>query len=177
MIDSSPTWMTPIINYLLNGQLPNDKNEAQKLLYSVPRYTIIEGKLYKEGTRCLYFGVFSLQKRMKSSKKFMKAFVGTMQDTIKKKLDAAKGKWVDELPQVLWAHRTTEKTITGHTPFSLAFGSEEMLPVKVNISTHRREFYNQEENQELLKLSLDLLDEKRAESQITNAAYQHRVTR
>ncbi|KAM6548449.1 hypothetical protein CsatB_020125 [Cannabis sativa] len=52
-----------------------------------------------------------------------------------------------------------------------------MLPVKVNIVTHRRDFYNQEENQELLKLSLDLLEEKRIESQITNATYQHRVKR
>ncbi|XP_060960917.1 uncharacterized protein LOC133031437 [Cannabis sativa] len=45
----------------------------------------------------------------------------TLKDTIKKKLDAAKGKWVDELPQVLWAHKTTEKTAMGHTPFSIAF--------------------------------------------------------
>ncbi|KAM6556394.1 hypothetical protein CsatB_003413 [Cannabis sativa] len=62
----------------------------------------------------------------------------TLKDTIKKKLDAAKGRWVDELPQVLWAHIITEKLATGHTPFSLAFGSEAMLLVEVNISTHRR---------------------------------------
>ncbi|XP_060967847.1 uncharacterized protein LOC133035718 [Cannabis sativa] len=62
----------------------------------------------------------------------------TLKDTIKKKLDSAKGRWVDEPPQVLWAHITTKKIATGHTPFSLAFGSEEMLPVEVNISTHRR---------------------------------------
>ncbi|XP_060968756.1 uncharacterized protein LOC133036250 [Cannabis sativa] len=49
MIDSSPTWMTLIVNYLLNGQLPNDKNEARKLLYTAPHYTVIEGKLYRRG--------------------------------------------------------------------------------------------------------------------------------
>ncbi|XP_060969790.1 uncharacterized protein LOC133037013 [Cannabis sativa] len=88
----------------------------------------------------------------------------TLKDTMKKNLDVAKGRWVDELPQVLWAHRTTEKTAMGHTPFSLAFGSEAMLPVEANNLTHIQEIYNQEENQELLKLSLDLLDEKRTES-------------
>ncbi|KAM6577311.1 hypothetical protein CsatB_029148 [Cannabis sativa] len=47
MNDSSPTWMTPIVNYFLNGQLPKDKNEAQKLLYTILCYTIVEGKLYR----------------------------------------------------------------------------------------------------------------------------------
>ncbi|XP_060969727.1 uncharacterized protein LOC133036959 [Cannabis sativa] len=49
MIDRSPTWMTPITNYLLDEQLLNGKNKVQKLLYLVPRYTMIEGKLYRRG--------------------------------------------------------------------------------------------------------------------------------
>ena len=37
---------------------------------------------------------------------------------LKKRLDKAKGKWVDEIPHVLWAYRTTpEAVITLETGF------------------------------------------------------------
>jgi hypothetical protein len=41
------------------------------------------------------------------------------------------GKWGKELPSELWAHRTTLSRATGHTPFSLVYGSEAMLPTEV----------------------------------------------
>ncbi|KAJ9557119.1 hypothetical protein OSB04_011733 [Centaurea solstitialis] len=40
-------------------------------------------------------------------------------NSIRKRLKEAKGKWVEELPSVLWANRTTPRTSTGQTPFSL----------------------------------------------------------
>jgi len=56
---------------------------------------------------------------------------------LQKKLDNAKGKWVDELHGVLWYLRTTEKTATGETLFMLAYGTEAVLPVEVALHTHR----------------------------------------
>jgi hypothetical protein len=41
------------------------------------------------------------------------------------------GKWVKELPSVLWALCTTLSRATGRTPFSLVYGSEAMLPTEV----------------------------------------------
>jgi transposase InsO family protein len=41
------------------------------------------------------------------------------------------GRWVKELPSVLWALRTTLSHATGQTPFSLVYGYEEMLPTEV----------------------------------------------
>jgi hypothetical protein len=41
------------------------------------------------------------------------------------------GKWVKELPSVQWALRTTPSQAMGHTPFSLVYGSEAMLPTEV----------------------------------------------
>ncbi|CAL1392604.1 unnamed protein product [Linum trigynum] len=46
------------------------------------------------------------------------------------RLAGAKGKWVEELPNVLWAHRKTYKTVTGETPFALTYGSEAVIPVE-----------------------------------------------
>ena len=36
---------------------------------------------------------------------------------IKKRLDDAKGKWVEELPHVLWTYRTMPRRSTRETPF------------------------------------------------------------
>jgi hypothetical protein len=35
--------------------------------------------------------------------------------------DQKKGKWVDELPRVIWSHNTTVSRATGFTPFRLLF--------------------------------------------------------
>ncbi|XP_071708983.1 uncharacterized protein [Rutidosis leptorrhynchoides] len=45
----------------------------------------------------------------------------------KKRLGMKRKGWVDELPKVLWAHRTTHKNSTGETPFSLVYGSEVVI--------------------------------------------------
>ncbi|KAI5322920.1 hypothetical protein L3X38_031992 [Prunus dulcis] len=43
---------------------------------------------------------------------------------LKRQLDKAKGAWPEKLPEALWAIRTSYRTSTGETPFSMAFGSE-----------------------------------------------------
>ena len=49
LVEDTPTWMTPIIAYLLNGTLPEDENEARRLMYQLPRYTMLDNKLYRRG--------------------------------------------------------------------------------------------------------------------------------
>ena len=56
---------------------------------------------------------------------------------LKKRLDEAKGKWVDELPYVLWMYRTTPQRSTGETPFSMTYGSEAVIPLKTGFLTLR----------------------------------------
>ncbi|KAK3034730.1 hypothetical protein RJ639_032683 [Escallonia herrerae] len=56
---------------------------------------------------------------------------------LQKKLDEAKGAWVDELPKVLWAYRTTPHSVTGETPFFLCYGTEALLPVEIGVPTIR----------------------------------------
>ena len=59
--------------------------------------------------------------------------------------------WAVELPLVLWAYRASTKTATGHTPSSLTYGCEAMLPVEVEIPSHRRVAYAFDPNHELRK--------------------------
>ncbi|KAI3802010.1 hypothetical protein L1987_30132 [Smallanthus sonchifolius] len=45
--------------------------------------------------------------------------------------------WLEDLPSVLWAIRTTEKTSHGRTPYSLVFGSEVVIPAEIGVATHQ----------------------------------------
>jgi hypothetical protein len=42
-----------------------------------------------------------------------------------------KGKWVEELPKVIWSHNTSVSRATGFTPFRLLYGEEAMLPEEI----------------------------------------------
>jgi hypothetical protein len=51
---------------------------------------------------------------------------GLIFSEIKKCLfDQKKGKWVDELPKVIWSHNTTVSRATGFTPFRLLFAPKQ----------------------------------------------------
>ena len=58
---------------------------------------------------------------------------------LKKRLHSAKGKWVEELPGVLWAYRTTSHKPTGISLFSLTYGIEAIIPTKIGMPTLRSE--------------------------------------
>ncbi|XP_057803119.1 uncharacterized protein LOC131018411 [Salvia miltiorrhiza] len=101
----------------------------------------------------------------------------TIMNTLKKRLEKAKGKWADELPGVLWSYRTTTRTSTGETPFSLAYGMEAVIPTESEVPTARYELTTDNENQEAMCHELDLLDEKRNTANIRLASYQQSIAR
>ncbi|GJS68681.1 reverse transcriptase domain-containing protein [Tanacetum coccineum] len=45
--EEGPTWMTPIVEYLKNGTLPDDRNEVSKLCIKARQYELLEGVLYR----------------------------------------------------------------------------------------------------------------------------------
>ncbi|XP_048489837.1 uncharacterized protein LOC125491796 [Beta vulgaris subsp. vulgaris] len=65
----------------------------------------------------------------------VEAFNKILSAEIKKKLDNARGLWVEELQLVLWSIRTTAKNSTGETQFMLVYGSEVILPIEVEEPT------------------------------------------
>ena len=58
---------------------------------------------------------------------------------LKKRLEQAKGKWVEELPDVLWAYRTTPGRPTGNTPFALTYSMDAIIPTEIGLPTFRTE--------------------------------------
>ena len=89
-----------------------------------------------------------------------KVTIRTLKATLKTKLEDIKRKWVEYLPEVLWAYRTTHKSATQETLFALAFGTDTVDPVEVGLKSLRIELENIEHNEEVLFLNLDLLEEK-----------------
>ena len=70
----------------------------------------------------------------------------TLIKIIKAKLDEAKGAWLEELPNVLWAYRTIARTPIGETPFKLTYGTEVVISVELGIISIRREAFHEENN-------------------------------
>ncbi|GJV53942.1 reverse transcriptase domain-containing protein [Tanacetum coccineum] len=59
--EEGPTWMTPIVEYLRDGTLPDDKKEASKLRIKARQYELVEGVLYRRSFLTLwlrYVGTF-----------------------------------------------------------------------------------------------------------------------
>ncbi|XP_073304115.1 uncharacterized protein [Primulina huaijiensis] len=82
-----------------------------------------------------------------------------------------KGKdWVEELPSILCAYRTTPRTATRETPYSLVYGSETVLPVEIRQSSARVESY-MNNNDHTQAIELDLIEEKRDLAAIRMEAY------
>nr|XP_023896291.1 uncharacterized protein LOC112008185 [Quercus suber] len=100
----------------------------------------------------------------------------TLLKIIKAKLDDAKGTWPEELPNVLWAYRTTARTPTGETPFRLTYGTEAVIPVEVGVTSTRREVFNEDENDDSLRFDLDCLDEVRDKAFSRMTEYQKKMT-
>ena len=96
---------------------------------------------------------------------------------LKARLGKAKGQWVEELPNVLWAYRTTARTGNGCTPFSLVYGSEAVLPPEIGLPTYRISNYDPTTNDANLSLNLDLLEERRELASLRNARYKTFIER
>ena len=74
---------------------------------------------------------------------------------LKKRLEKAKEKWVEELPGVLWAYRTTLGRPIGNTPFTLAYGMDAVIPIEIGMPTARTAIQGQRNEDQELERHLD----------------------
>ena len=89
---------------------------------------------------------------------------------LKKRLDDAKSKWVDELPYVLWTYRTTFHRSMREISFSMTYGAKAMNPLEIGFPTLRNSLFALDSKDHLLEKSQDLVEERR-ESVIVQLAY------
>lgn len=101
----------------------------------------------------------------------------TLLKIIKSRLVGVKGAWPKELPGVLWAYRTTARTPTGETPFNLTYGTEAVILVKVGLTSIKRYFFDDEGNNDQLRLNLDYVDEVREQASQRMAKYHQKMAR
>ncbi|RVW30241.1 hypothetical protein CK203_088694 [Vitis vinifera] len=100
----------------------------------------------------------------------------TLITALKKILEQAKEKWVEELPGVLWAYQTTPGRPTGniHSPSHTEW-MQSSLP-EIGLPTIRTEAAKQDDASEELRRNLDWADEVRESAAIRMADYQQRAS-
>ncbi|XP_075654711.1 uncharacterized protein LOC142624863 [Castanea sativa] len=189
--------MTPIISFLQDGHLPQDIEKARKFRKRAARFTILNDALYKRGFSMPYLKCVDEEEAKYILKEIHEGSYGdhagprllangqtkvtnrTLLRIIKAKLDDAKGTWPQELPNVLWAYRTTARTTTrtpiGETPFRLTYGTEVVILVEVGITSMRREMFPEESNDDQLRVNLDCLDEVREKASEKMMKYQQKM--
>nr|GEX92267.1 reverse transcriptase domain-containing protein [Tanacetum cinerariifolium] len=92
---------------------------------------------------------------------------------MERRLEMANRAWVDELPQVLWAHRTTPKSSNGETSFSLVYESKDVIPIE--ISRKQSETSIPRKMKIRRREDLDVLEERRVMAAINEAHYKQKL--
>ncbi|KAL5561410.1 hypothetical protein UlMin_031157 [Ulmus minor] len=121
---------------------PTIKSDTKAYRNIICRFGIPHSLVSDNGTQfdsaglkkiCSYLGIrkhFSSVAHPQSNGQ-VEAVNKTIKNNLEQKLNGAKGAWVDELPQVLWAYRTTCRTSTNETPFSMTYGAEAVVPTEI----------------------------------------------
>ncbi|XP_040999419.1 uncharacterized protein LOC121245210 [Juglans microcarpa x Juglans regia] len=123
--------------------------------------------IIKSGARSSESRLSTLHQDIPKANRKVEATNKTLLNILKMKLGGQKREWAEELLSTLWAYRTSVRTPTGETPFSLVYGTEAMILVEVAIPTNR--------NDERLRENLDFLEERREEAVSRAAANKWRV--
>jgi transposase InsO family protein len=88
------------------------------------------------------------------------------------------GKWIRELPYVVWSLRTQpSRALHGNTPFFMVYGSEAVLPADLKFGAPRLIFENIAEAEATRLEDVDVLEEERLNTVIQSARYQQTLRR
>ncbi|GJT39504.1 reverse transcriptase domain-containing protein [Tanacetum coccineum] len=177
--EEGPTWMTPILEYLKDGTLPDDRKKASKLCIKARQYELWEGILYRRSflnpwLRAAICGgqghaVWILLAKHASRCTGYDMANRSLGEGIKARLGEGNKNWLEELPHVFWAHRTMIKSSNDDTLFSLTYGTEAVILVEIGMPTYRIAVVDAVHNDEELRLNLDLLEKRRERAEIREA--------
>ncbi|XP_070002756.1 uncharacterized protein [Nicotiana sylvestris] len=101
----------------------------------------------------------------------------TILNILKKKLEDSKGLWPELLPEVLWAYRTTPKTSTGETPYSLVYATDAVIPVEVGEPSLRYSNESRPSNDKSRLPDLDEVEERRDMAHVRMEAQKQQAER
>ena len=93
------------------------------------------------------------------------------------RLNKHAGRWVVEVPVILWSLRTTPNRSTGFTPFFLAYGAEAVLPSDLDHGAPRVKAFDRNRVAEAQQDAIDLLEEAHETTVIRSARYQQTLHR
>ncbi|XP_004289598.1 PREDICTED: uncharacterized protein LOC101312495 [Fragaria vesca subsp. vesca] len=93
-----------------------------------------------------------------------------------------KGGWSTHLPDVLWAYRTSPRSATGFSPYSLVYGSEAVLLVEIMILLARVLAVNDlewdaESCAKWRTMDLEATDERKRQAEVKAEAYRQTMTK
>nr|GEV11131.1 reverse transcriptase domain-containing protein [Tanacetum cinerariifolium] len=135
------------------------------LLYKMDRGQTASQNDKEGGKKSLYGTTLSAERANRS-----------LMEGIKTRLGRERKGWVDDLPNVLWAHQTSLKTSNEVIPYSLTFGSEAVIPAEIGMPTHQTMMIKDGSgNEEEMWLNLDLLTDWREAAAIREAWYKGKV--
>ena len=86
--------------------------------------------------------------------------------------------WHLQLPYALWGYRTSIRSSTGATPYSLMYGMEAVLPIEMGVRSLRRVLESEIPEADWLQSRYDqlcMLDEKRLNALYHIVGYQRRL--
>ncbi|KAM1506182.1 hypothetical protein ACFXTO_002081 [Malus domestica] len=154
--------------------------------YGVPRYIVTDnGKQFSNRLMDELCEKYKFKQRKSSmyhapANGLAEAFNKTLCNLLKKVIGRTKKDWHERIGEALWAYRTTYRTPTQATPYSLVYGVEAVLPLESQIPSLRmaiQEGLTDEENAKLRLQELEALDEKRLEAQQHLECYQARLSK
>lgn len=86
-----------------------------------------------------------------------------------------KGRWLEDLPNVLWSYKTTPRKATGETPFNLCFGLDAMIPAEIGSKSLCNIAFDENQNDQLMDEHLVLIDELWETTAKRDAHYKRQV--
>jgi len=95
---------------------------------------------------------------------------------IRRRLDAVKTKWAEELHTVLWAYRTIPHSTTSESPFRLTYGTEAVIPIELTKLTWRTDANsNFPANTANLREELEFVDKVRSEAALRETTLKEKI--
>ncbi|GKC22835.1 reverse transcriptase domain-containing protein [Tanacetum coccineum] len=204
--EEGDTWMTPIFKYLSDGTLPEEGKKARAVKRKSWRMHAGTRSVMAKALRIGYYWLtmhedarkliqacqdcqvhkpcekLCIRQHFASVKHsqihgLVERANRSLGEGIKARLDERSKNWMEELPHVLWAHRTTIKSSNGDTPFSLTYETEAVISAEIGMPTLRTAKVNLEKNKEALEINLDLLEERREHAAIQEAKSKAKMER